>query len=491
MRDDREGVMRGNVDFLRSARREFLSASGLGIGSLAFRALMSQEGFAQDGGGSGLEISNPLGMLSAYHVPPRIKNVIFLFMAGGPSQLELFEDKPLLREYHGQLPPESITQGRRFAFLPGDAKLLGSKRSFQRYGQSGMELSGLLPHHQKIVDKVCWLRGMKTDVFNHGPAKLFMNCGFQAPGRPSMGAWVTYGLGSESKDLPGFVVLQSGPRGPRAGNTLWSAGFLPSKYQGVPLRSQGSPILDLENPKGITGSMQRSFIDATHAMNQLRYGETQDPEIQTRIAAYETAFAMQSSAPELMRISDETAETMELYGAEVGKSSFSNNCLLARRLVERGVRFVQLYHTDWDHHGGKNADLDEALDKVCGEVDRASAALVLDLERRGMLDETLVIWGGEFGRTPMGEPRDTTGRDHHVDAFTMWVAGGGVAAGKLIGKTDDLGFSVVEGQVHVHDLHATLLHLLGIDHERLTYRFQGRDFRLTDVHGRVVHEMFG
>lgn len=464
-------------------RRAFLSSVGVGFGSLALRSLMAQDSLlAQD-------IPKPRGMLEQFHLPPRIKNVIFLFMAGGPSQLELFEDKPVLRDFHGQLPPESLTQGRRFAFLPGDAKLMGTNRKFQRHGQCGMELSSLLPHHQKIVDKVCWLRGMKTDVFNHGPAKLFMNCGFQAPGRPSMGSWVTYGLGTESENLPGFVVLQSGPRGPRAGNTLWSAGFLPSKYQGVPLRSQGSPILHLQNPQGVSSSLQQSFIQATNDLNRMRFDTNADPEIQTRIAAYETAFQMQSAAPELMQLEDETAQTLELYGAQPGKSSFANNCLLARRLVERGVRFVQLYHTDWDHHGGKNQDINEDLDKVCMEVDRASAALVLDLEQRGLLDQTLVLWGGEFGRTPMGEVRESSGRDHHVDAFTMWMAGGGIQAGKIHGATDELGFSVTEGLVHVHDLHATVLHLLGIDHERLTYRFQGRDFRLTDVHGQLVHEI--
>jgi hypothetical protein len=462
-------------------RRAFLSAAGVGFGSLALKSLIAQENLAQ-------ESTAPRGAIGQFHVPPKVKNVIFLFMAGGPSQLELFEDKPVLKEFHGKLPPESLTKGRRFAFLPADAKLMGTHRTFQRYGQCGMELSSLLPYHQQIVDKVCWLRGMKTDVFNHGPAK-FMNCGFQAPGRPSIGSWVTYGLGTESESLPGFVVLQSGPRGPRGGNTLWSAGFLPSKFQGVPLRSQGSPILHLSNPKGISSSLQQSFIDATNDLNRMRHSEVSDPEIQTRIAAYETAFRMQSSAPELMRIDDETTETLDLYGARPGTSSFANNCLLARRLVERGVRFVQLYHTDWDHHGGKNQDINADLDKVCLEVDQASAALVLDLERRGLLDETLVIWGGEFGRTPMGEVRESSGRDHHVDAFTMWLAGGGVKPGMIHGETDELGFSVTEGLVHVHDLHATILHLLGIDHERLTYRFQGRDYRLTDVHGRLVSEI--
>jgi hypothetical protein len=462
---------------LQVRRRAFLGSAGVGFGSMALSSLMAQE------------TAKPLGVLGQYHLPPKVKNVIFLFMAGGPSQLELFESKPVLNEFHGKLPPESLTQGRRFAFLPPDAKLMGTNRKFGRYGQCGMELSTLLPFHQRIVDKVCWLRGMKTDVFNHGPAKLFMNSGFQAPGRPCIGSWVTYGLGTESESLPGFVVLQSGPRGPRGGNTLWSAGFLPSKYQGVPLRSQGSPILHLENPKGVTSSLQQSFIEATNDLNRLRFQEVSDPEIQTRIAAYETAFRMQASAPELMRIDDETTETLELYGAQLGKGSFANNCLLARRLVERGVRFVQLYHTDWDHHGSKNQDINEDLDRVCLEVDRASAALVLDLERRGLLDETLVLWGGEFGRTPMGEIRESSGRDHHVDAFTMWMAGGGIKPGMIHGATDELGFSVTEGLVHVHDLHATILHLLGIDHQKLTYRFQGRDYRLTDVHGKLVSEI--
>ena len=354
-----------------------------------------------------------------------------------------------------------------------------------------MELSELLPHHQQIVDEVCWLRAVKTDVFNHGPAKMFMNSGFQAPGRPSFGSWVTYGLGSESENLPGFVVLQSGPRGPRGGNTLWSSGFIPTTYQGVPFRGQGTPILHLDSPPGITPDAQRDFIDTLSQLNQQRVQQVHDPEIETRIHAYETAFRMQSSAPELISLEGETKETFDLYGAEPGKPSFAMNCLLARRMIERGVRFAQLYHTDWDHHGGDGADLDKTLTKTTQETDRASAALILDLKRRGLLNDTLVIWGGEFGRTPMGEARGTMGRDHHVDAFTLWLAGGGVKAGHVHGSTDDMGFGATEGQVHVHDLHATLLHLLGFDHERLTYRFQGRDFRLTDIHGKLVPEIMG
>ena len=460
-------------------RRQFLQTCGLGLGSLALTDLLRRSAGAATG---------PMAPREP-HFPAKAKNVIYLFMAGGPSQLELFSDKPELKKFSGQAPPESFTRGRRFAFLKPDAKLLGTKRTFTKYGQCGMELSELLPHHQKIVDEVCWLRAVKTDVFNHGPAKMFMNSGFQAPGRPSFGSWVTYGLGSESESLPGFVVLQSGSRGPRGGNTLWSSGFIPSTYQGVPFRGQGAPILHLDNPPGVPVDGQRDFIETLKQLNSQRLQQTHDPEIETRINAYETAFRMQSSAPELISLSGETQETFSLYGAEPGKPSYAMNCLLARRMIERGVRFVQLYHTDWDHHGGDGADLDKALTETTLQTDQASAALILDLKQRGLLNDTLVIWGGEFGRTPMGEDRATLGRDHHVDAFTMWLAGGGVKAGHVHGTTDDMGFGAVEGQVHVHDLHATLLHLLGFDHERLTYRFQGRDFRLTDIHGKLVSEI--
>jgi uncharacterized protein (DUF1501 family) len=456
-------------------RRYFLQQEPLALGATALGSLLAKDGLA--------------AAPTAPPLPAKAKNVIFLFMAGGPSQLELFDNKPELKRFHGEAPPASFTEGRRFAFLKPDAKLLGSARSFGQYGECGMELSELLPHHRSIVDEVCWLKAVSTDVFNHGPAKLFMNTGFQAPGRPSFGSWLTYGLGSESQNLPSFVVLQSGPRGPRAGNTLWSSGFLPSQYQGVPLRGQGPPILHLETPPGFGKDGQAAFMTSLRQLNQLQSRQTGDPEIATRIEAYETAWRMQSSAPELVELSQETESTLKLYGAEPGKGSFANNCLLARRLVERGVRFVQLYHTDWDHHGGKGADLTEALEKECQAVDQASAALILDLKQRGLLEDTLVIWGGEFGRTPLGEVRGTVGRDHHIDAFTMWVAGGGFKPGMIHGSTDELGFGATSGKVHVHDLHATLLHQLGIDHERLTYRFQGRDFRLTDVHGHVVKEV--
>lgn len=461
-------------------RRYFLQQSQISLASIALAQMASNSAGAAE---------SPVASASGMHFPAKVKNVIFMFMAGGPSQLELFEPKPVLNKYHNQTPPESVTKNRRFAFLKPDAKLLGSNRRFAKYGDCGMDMSELLPHHRSIVDDVCWVRTVATDVFNHGPAKLFMNCGFQAPGRPSMGSWVTYGLGSESQNLPGFVVLQSGPRGPRAGNALWASGFLPTTHQGVPFRSGGSPILNLSNPPGVTREAQRDFTDTVARLNQRRLTSVNDPEIATRIAAYETAFAMQASAPELTDLASESETTMQMYGVEPGKASFANNCLLARRLVERGVRFVQLYHTDWDHHGGKGADLDDSLDKVCRQVDQPAAALVKDLKARGLLDETLVIWGGEFGRTPMGEARETTGRDHHIDSFTMWMAGGGLKAGHIHGSTDELGFGPAEGRVHVHDLHATILHLLGIDHKRLTYRFQGRDFRLTDVEGEVVESI--
>jgi hypothetical protein len=469
---------------LHQTRRQFFTGSGVGLGAIALADMLRGDAAAAVAAGRAAE---PLAVREP-HFRPRAKRVIYLFMAGGPSQFELFADKPKLRELNGQAPPESLMRGRQFAFLKGNEKLLGSKRKFSRYGQCGMEVSELLPHTAGIVDDLCWVRSVTTDVFNHAPAKLFINTGFQAPGRPALGAWVTYGLGSPSRDLPGFVVLQSGPRGPRGGATLWSSGFLPSTYQGVPFRSQGDAILDLQSPAGVSPRQQRELFDVVRRLNEDRLTVTGDPEIQTRINAYEMAYRMQSSAPELMDLAAESAGTLAAYGAVPGKPSFANNCLLARRLVERGVRFVQLYHTNWDHHGG-GENLEGELEKVTREVDQPCAALVQDLRQRGLLDDTLVIWGGEFGRTPMGELRAPVGRDHHVEGFTMWFAGGGTRPGAIIGATDELGLGVVEEKVHVHDVNATLLHLLGFDHERLTYRFQGRDFRLTDVHGEVVQGM--
>ncbi|MCH2211314.1 MAG: DUF1501 domain-containing protein [Fuerstiella sp.] len=472
-------MTRSDIHPLTSAgRRALLGNAGLSIGSIGLSSLLAGEQ-AQAATGAPMP-----------HFKPRAKSVIYLFMAGGPSQLELFEDKPQLTELSGQKPPESFTKDRRFAFLKGTEKLLGSRRTFGRYGDSDVVLSDLLPFTSKIADEACWLKGMSTDVFNHGPAKIFLQTGSPQPGRPSMGSWVTYGLGSESKNLPGFVVLPSGPRGPRGGSALWSSGFLPTTHQGVPFRGQGDPILNLQSPEGFDQHAQRQFTDAVRDLNMARYDAVGDPEIQTRISAYEMAYRMQMSAPELMDIESEPKHVIDMYGAEPGKASFANNALFARRLVQRGVRFVQLYHTSWDQHGG-GASLDNELPVRCKEIDQASAALVRDLKQQGMLEDTLVIWGGEFGRTPMGEDRSlgAVGRDHHIDAFTIWMAGGGVKSGFTYGKTDELGFGVTEQNVHVHDLQATILHLMGLDHTKLTYRSQGRDFRLTDVHGRVVDEI--
>ncbi|MBI3425873.1 MAG: DUF1501 domain-containing protein [Acidobacteria bacterium] len=470
-----------------TTRRHFFGQCAVGLGSIALNCLLSNEGLSAPQHPT-IDSSKPMAPRKP-PLPAKAKRVIYLFMAGAPSQLELFSDKPKLRELTGQPPPPSLMKGKRFAFLKGNETLLGTKRKFAQYGQSGMTLSELLPHHRQIVDEVCWLRGMSTDVFNHGPAKLFMNTGFQIPGRPAFGAWATYGLGSESKDLPGFVVLQSGRRGPRGGATLWSSGFLPTSFQGVPFRGQGDPILNLQSPAGLGREQERDFYDTVGALNKARHEQTGDPEILTRLNAYEMAFRMQTSAPELMDLSQESAATLALYGVKPGESGFAANALLARRMIERGVRFVQLYHTDWDHHGERGNNLDGDLEARCREVDQASAALVLDLKQRGLLEDTIVVWGGEFGRTPMGEVRETTGRDHHIEGFTLWVAGGGFKPGYLHGETDELGFGVVDGGTHVHDLHATLLYQLGFDHEKLTYRFQGRDFRLTDVHGKVIMDV--
>jgi len=461
---------------LALTRRHLFQRCGVGLGAIALASLLDQEASAAPA-------------LKATHFPAKAKRVIFMHMAGGPSQLDLFDPKPKLLELNGQVTPKSFTEGKRFAFLKPDAKLLGSPRAFSRHGKSGAVLSELLPHLGTVADDLCIIRSMATDVFNHGPAKFFMATGAAQAGRPSMGSWLTYGIGSESHDLPGFVVLQSGPRGPRGGAALWGSGFLPTSYQGVPFLSGPQPILNLSNPPGFDRKRQGEFFDAVRDLNGARLATTGDPEIATRISAYETAYKMQASAPELMDVTQEDPKTLAMYGAQPGKASFANNCLLARRLMERGVRFVQLYHTDWDHHGGPGADLGKPLEEICREVDQPCAALIKDLKQRGMLEDTLVVWGGEFGRTPMGESRETTGRDHHIDAFTMWVAGGGFAAGRTVGATDEIGYNTVEDRIHVHDLHATILHLLGLEHTQLTFRSQGRDFRLTDVHGEVVQKL--
>jgi len=468
-------------------RRHFFSNTGLSIGSLGLASLLA--GGELNAADQADRNTNPLAPRDP-HFDGKAKRVIYLFMAGGPSQLELFDYKPKLQEMDGEVIPESYVEGKNFAFLKKDAQLLGTKRKFQKWGDSGQEMSELLPHLGEVADKIAIIRSMKTDVFNHGPAKLFMNTGFQRFGRPSMGAWVTYGIGSESNDLPGFVVMHSGPRGPRGGTPLWGSGFLPTTYQGVPFLNGADPILNLATPKGISPQGQGDFVNALKELNSARLEQIGDPEIATRIATYEMAYRMQSSAPELMDLSKETQDTLDLYGIQdTGKPSFGRNCLLARRLVERGTRFVQLYHTDWDHHGNAGTNLNEALDARCDEVDQPAAALIKDLEARGLLEDTIIVWGGEFGRTPQGEPRDMLGRDHHIEAYSMWLCGGGIKGGVTVGKTDELGYYSVEQQVHVHDLQATILHLLGLDHEKLTYRFQGRDFRLTDVGGNPVHQV--
>jgi hypothetical protein len=470
-------------NLLFQTRRQFFSQCAMGLGTMALASLLDERVFAA-----------PKPDTKGLHFPPKAKSVIYLFMAGGPSQLELFDYKPKLQQFNNQPIPPSYMEGKRFAFMDTFAKeipkLLGTRRTFTQHGQSGAWVSDCLPHIASVADDIAIVRSITTNVFNHAPAKIFMNTGSPQFGRPSMGSWVTYGIGSESQSLPGFVVLQSGPRGPRGGAQNWGSGFLPSTYQGVPFLSAGEPILNLRSPKGINAERQRQALDAIRDLNLKRLTEVGDPEIQTRISAYEMAYRMQTSAPELMDIAQEKPAALKMYGVEPGKPSFAANCLLARRLVERGTRFVQLYHTDWDHHGGKGADLKDALDKVTREIDQPCAALIQDLKQRGLLDSTLVIWGGEFGRTPMGETRESdTGRNHHIDAFTMWLAGGGIKGGQTIGETDDLGFSVAADRVHVHDLHATILHLLGIDHTRLTFRFQGRDFRLTDIAGEVVKKL--
>jgi hypothetical protein len=472
---------------LHTTRRHFFGRCAMGLGGIALASLMNERLFgAQVPAG----LPNPMAPKQP-HFAPKAKNIIYLFMAGGPSQLELFDYKPKLLELNGKPIPQSFIEGKRFAFMGSShgTNLLGTRRAFKQHGQNGMWVSELFPHTATIVDDVSFVMSCAADLFNHAPAKLFMNTGSGQFGRPSMGSWVTYGIGSDSKDLPGFVVLQSGPRGPRGGAVNWASGFLPSSYQGVPLRSQGDPILNIASPKGVTPERQRRTIDAIRDLNLKRLVETGDQEIATRISAYEMAYRMQSSAPELIDLSGESPETLKLYGIEKDKPSFARNCLLARRLVERGVRFVQLYHTNWDSHGGPGENLQSDFEKVCRDVDQGQAALVKDLKARGLLKDTLVIWGGEFGRTPMGENRDTTGRNHHIDAFTMWLAGGGVKSGAIIGKTDELGFNPVQDRVHVHDMHATILHLLGLDHKKLTFRFQGRDFRLTDVHGEIVTKL--
>ena len=465
-------------------RRWFFKQCGMGLGSIALAELLGARKLAA-------EAASPAGLPGASanplaprlpHFAPKAKRVIYLFMAGAPSHLELFDNKPELARWDGKLPPPDLLKGYRAAFINPNSKLLGPKFKFARHGRCGAEVSELLPHFAGIVDDACIVKSMHTDAFNHAPGQIMMNTGAQQFGRPSLGAWTAYGLGSESSDLPAFVVFSTGSKGTSGGSSNWGCGFLPSVYQGVLFRNVGDPVLYLSNPKGFDDQLQRDSLDTIRRLNEMKLGAVGDPEIATRINSFEMAYRMQTSAPELMDLNNEPKHVLEMYGAEPGKSSFANSCLMARRLVERGVRFVQIFHEAWDQHGNLVND----LKKNCRDTDRASAALVKDLKQRGMLDDTLVIWGGEFGRTPMVQGGGNDGRDHHPNCFTVWMAGGGTRPGLTLGESDEFGFNATKDRVHVHDLHATILHLLGFDHTRLTHRFQGRDFRLTDVHGNVV-----
>ncbi len=442
------------------SRRWFFEQCGVGLGAMAMNALAATN-------------QQP-------HFAPKAKRVIFLFMAGAPSHLEMFDNKPQLAKFDGQLPPAELLKGYRAAFINPNSKLLGPKFPFAKYGQSGAELTNLLPHLSKVVDDITIVKSMSTDAFNHAPGQILMNTGAMIFGRPSIGSWVTYGLGSESKDLPAFVVFSTGKKGPSGGNSCWGSGFLPTSHQGVQFRSTGDPVLYLSNPAGVDNQLQQDSLESIKRLNQMKLDSTGDPEIATRISSYEMAYRMQMSAPGVMDLSQEPKHILDMYGADPAKPSFANTVLLARRLSERGVRFVQIFHEAWDQHGNLVKDITQN----CKDTDQACAALVQDLKQRGMLDDTIVIWGGEFGRTPMVQG-GSDGRDHHPNAFTMWMAGGGFKPGITYGESDELGFNVAKDKVHVHDLHATILNQLGFDHTKLTYKFQGRNFRLTDVHGEV------
>ena len=452
-------------------RRWFLRECGVGLAGIAAASLLARQ-------------SRAATPPRRPHFAPRAKSVVYLFQAGAPSHLELFDPKPELTRHDGRLPPAALLEGYRAAFINPNSALLGPKYKFVRHGRSGIEISELLPHIGSIVDDLCFIRSMHTDAVNHAPAQILMNTGSQQFGRPSFGSWTLYGLGCETEELPGYVVLTSA-KGTSGGASNYGCGFLPTAYAGVPFRPTGDPILYLSNPAGIDARTQRDSLDALGRLNQLSLQALGDPEIAARIQAYEMAHRLQTSAPELIDLSREPRSILDMYGIrDVNEAGYARNCLLARRLIERGVRFVQLFHEAWDQHGNLTRD----IRNNCQATDRASAALVKDLKQRGLLDETVVIWGGEFGRTPMVQGGND-GRDHHNRCFTMWLAGGGVKKGHVHGQTDDFGFNVVQDPVHVHDLNATLLHLLGLDHERLTYRFQGRDYRLTDVHGNVVRDI--
>ncbi|GAA5136792.1 DUF1501 domain-containing protein [Prosthecobacter algae] len=458
-------------------RRWFFKECGVGMAGLAAAHLLAPAA------GASPTAVNPL-LPKRSHYPAKAKRVIYLFMGGAPSHLELFDNKPELAKWDGKLPPADLLKGYRAAFINPNSKLMGSKYKFAKHGQSGAEIGELLPHTAKLADDLTIVKSMKTDAFNHAPAQILMSTGAQIFGRPSFGAWTLYGLGTDNQDLPGYVVLQSGQKGPSGGMSNFGCGFLPTVYQGVPFRSSGEPVLYLSNPKGVTDTTQRNTLDVLKQLNEERLGVMGDPEIASRINSFELAYRMQRTAPEVMDISQEPQHILDMYGAKPGEASFANNCLLARRMIESGVRFVQLFHEAWDHHGG----LTKGLKDQCGLTDQPAAALVRDLKQRGLLEDTIVIWGGEFGRTPMVQG-GSDGRDHHPNAFTMWFAGGGLKPGLTLGATDEFGFNVTEDPVHVHDLHATLLHLLGFEHTKLAVKFQGLDMRLTNVHGELVPKL--
>lgn len=480
-------------DLEQLTRRYFLKECATGLGAMAFGSLLGGCNPFSKKPVTDL-LGNPL-LPKPPHFIPKAKSVIYLHMAGAPSQLEMFDYKPDLAKLDGQDCPQSLLEGKKFAFIRGVPKMLGPQVGFKQYGESRAWVSDHLPHFSSIVDEVTFLKGVQTDQFNHGPAQLLMHTGSARLGRPSIGSWVTYGLGSENQNLPGFVVLTSGGRNPDAGKSVWGSGFLPSVYQGVQCRSEGEPVLFLKDPNDVSRDLRRASIDAINEVNKLHYEEAGDPEILSRMAQYELAFKMQIEVPEVMNINDEPAYIHEMYGTKPGKSSLANNILLARKLVEKGVRFVQIFDWGWDSHG-TDADLaiDIGLINKIRSVDKPMTALILDLKQRGLLDDTLVVWGGEFGRTPMQENREGKklpfkGRDHHTEAFTMWMTGGGIKKGFNFGETDEIGYAAINGKVSTFDIQATILNQLGFDHERLTYDFQGRPFRLTDVHGKVIHDV--
>lgn len=479
-----------------SHRRSFLAKSAYGVGGMALASLLMRDGYAGGAGNSVASRSAVSGVQRPQqpHFAPRAKNVIFLFMGGGPSQLDLFDPKPEMQRLHGQPVPESFLKTLADSVIKGGASVMASPRQFTRYGESGMEFSDFLPHLGTCADDLCMVRSMFTTTSNHDPGQLLFQCGTTQFGHPCMGSWVSWGLGSESENLPGFVVLLSNSgKGLDAGSAAWSSGFLPSNYRGVTFRGQGSPILHLANPDGVDSKLQRSRLDTLRDLNSRRSMITGDPEIESRIAAYELAYRMQIAAPELVDLTNETASTLEAYGVNQQTTrGFGTNCLLARRMIERGVRFVQLYHTTWDDH----SELNKNLSINTKMTDQPAAALIKDLKQRGLLEDTLVIWAGEFGRTPMYEVRrgpgmdpERAGRDHHPFGFTVLLSGGGIRTGQVVGRTDELGYHAVEDPIHVHDLQATILHCLGLDHSRLTFRHQGRDFRLTDVAGNVQQKL--